>query len=198
MYVWLRLFKTLIKTKSAPPLRPPEDISAITMRVWPHDLDLNLHVNNGRYLTLMDIGRMDLLFRSGLGQHMRQKKWQPVLTGLNARYRRPLGLFQRFRMETAVVGWTEQSLFMEHRIIPLSGRSKGEIAVTAVVRAVMLEPGAKSRKVRTADLFAPLGPLPESPPLPETCTVLLSAEEQNKLAEKHEKPMAEAIAVNAQ
>lgn len=182
MYVWVRLFKTLFKARFSSHLRPPGDISEIDMRVWPHDLDLNLHVNNGRYLTLMDVGRMDLLFRSGLGQHMRQKKWQPVLTGLNARYRRPLGVFQRFRMETEVVGWTEKSLFMEHRIIPLSGRSKGEIAVTAVVRAVMLKPFGE--KVTTAELFAPLGELSESPPLPENCTILLSPDERAALAAK--------------
>ena len=27
------------------------DTSAVHMRVWPNDLDINFHVNNGRYLT---------------------------------------------------------------------------------------------------------------------------------------------------
>ena len=31
------------------------------MRVWPNDLDTNAHMNNGRYLTLMDLGRFDLM-----------------------------------------------------------------------------------------------------------------------------------------
>lgn len=179
MYVWERLFRTLIKAKFAPPLAPLSDMSVINLRVWPQDLDLNLHVNNGRYLTLMDIGRMDLLFRSGLGKTISENKWFPVLTGLNARYRRSLGLFQRFRLETEVIGWTEQSLFMEHRIIPINGRSKGETAVTAVVRAVMLKAGGE--KVKTAELFAPLGPLPQSPPLPESCTLLLSPAERDRM-----------------
>ena len=30
----------------------------VALRVWPNDLDLNLHVNNGRYLALADIGRL--------------------------------------------------------------------------------------------------------------------------------------------
>lgn len=175
MYVWERLLRSLIKARFAPRLHPPEDISIVVLRVWPHDLDLNLHVNNGRYLTFMDIGRMDLLFRSGLGRRMLREKWQPVLTGVNARYRRSLGAFQRFRLETRIAGWTEHSLFMEHRIIPLSGKYKGEVAVTATVRALMLKDG---RKVTTAELFSALGPLPESPPLPETSLLLLSPEER--------------------
>ena len=186
MYVWERLFRTIIKAKFGTPLSPPADISIVKLRVWPQDLDLNLHVNNGRYLTLMDIGRMDLLFRSGLGQTISKNKWYPVLTGLSARYRRPLGLFQRFRLETEVVGWTEQSLFMEHRIIAISGKSRGETAATAVVRAVMLKAGGE--KVKTAELFAPLGPLPESPPLPESCAVLLSAAEREAIMQQGEMP----------
>ena len=32
------------------------DSSILTFRVWPNDLDINLHMNNGRYLTIMDLG----------------------------------------------------------------------------------------------------------------------------------------------
>lgn len=175
MYVWGRLASTLIKAKFAPAIHPPEDISAIVLRVWPQDLDVNLHVNNGRYLTFMDIGRFDLLIRSGLGARITRERWQPVLTGVNARYRRSLGAFQRFRLETKLAGWTENSLFMEHRIIPLSGRHKGEVAVTATVRAVMLKDG---RKLPAAEMLASLGPLPPSPPLTEAYALLMSPEER--------------------
>ena len=44
----------------------PEDVRASPFRVWPHDLDTSLHMNNGRYWTLMDLGRADLMIRSGL------------------------------------------------------------------------------------------------------------------------------------
>ncbi|MGV0911473.1 acyl-CoA thioesterase [Martelella sp. FOR1707] len=175
MYVWGRLIRAMIKAKFAPTIHPPEDISSITLRVWPQDLDINMHVNNGRYLAFMDIGRFDLLARSGLGAQVLREKWQPVLTGVNARYRRSLGVFQRFRLETRVAGWTENSLFMEHKIIPLSGRHKDEVAVTATVRAVMLKDG---RKLPATEMLSPLGPLPESPPLPEACALLMSPEER--------------------
>ncbi|MEO2037760.1 MAG: hypothetical protein ABGW90_03535, partial [Martelella sp.] len=63
----------------------------------------------------------------------------------------------------------------EHKIIPLSGRHKGEVAVTATVRAVMLKDG---RKLPATEMLSPLGPLPESPPLPEACALLMSPEER--------------------
>ncbi|WP_210245236.1 acyl-CoA thioesterase [Martelella alba] len=169
---------TIGRSRFQPKLQPPQDISTVWLRVWPQDLDLNMHVNNGRYLTLMDIGRMDLLFRSGLAQNMRRNRWIPVLTGLNARYRRSLGLFSRFALETEIVGWTQHSLFMEHRIVT----AKGELAASAVVRAVVLKPGDSKEKVTTAEFFAPLGCLPESPALPETCLLLLSPSERAAMA----------------
>ena len=44
------------------------------MRVWPNDLDTNAHMNNGRYLTLMDLGRFDLMTQCGLVGTVLKKK----------------------------------------------------------------------------------------------------------------------------
>ncbi len=62
MYVYARLFKALLAAWRAPKLGILET-SVLRFRVWPNDLDFNFHLNNGRYLTLMDIGR-DLLPKS--------------------------------------------------------------------------------------------------------------------------------------
>ena len=37
------------------------DTARTPFRVVPTDLDLLRHMNNGKYLTLMDLGRMDLM-----------------------------------------------------------------------------------------------------------------------------------------
>ena len=42
----------------------------ITTRVWFNDLDINFHMNNGRYMTICDLTRVDLFVRSGLGKLM--------------------------------------------------------------------------------------------------------------------------------
>lgn len=36
------------------------------MRVMPGDLDINGHVNNGRYLTLVDLAIIEMFLRSGV------------------------------------------------------------------------------------------------------------------------------------
>lgn len=56
MNLWLRLLWLIVTAKARGALVLPEGVSIVTFRVWPHDLDLSVHMNNGRYLTLMDLG----------------------------------------------------------------------------------------------------------------------------------------------
>ena len=46
------------------------DQDALQMRVWPNDIDFNFHMNNARYLSLMDFGRMHLLARVRVLEHI--------------------------------------------------------------------------------------------------------------------------------
>ena len=71
MNLWLRVLHLIITSFFRPRLDPVRDVSRLTFRVWPHDLDTSLHMNNGRYWTLMDLGRTDIMIRSGL--------WRPIL-----------------------------------------------------------------------------------------------------------------------
>jgi hypothetical protein len=55
MFPWLRLFRVGLSLIG----KSQVDLLATTrvrLRVWPNDLDFNLHVNNSRYLALADIG----------------------------------------------------------------------------------------------------------------------------------------------
>ena len=58
--VLLRLVKSLLTSPLRPRIEPLEE-ATIGLRVWPNDLDLNMHVNSGRYLSFMDIGRVEIL-----------------------------------------------------------------------------------------------------------------------------------------
>ena len=55
------------------------DTSILNLAVFPNDLDIYGHMNNGRYLTLMDLGRMDLIVRTGLGKTAGQNRWKPLV-----------------------------------------------------------------------------------------------------------------------
>ena len=43
--------------------------SNCNFRVLPTDLDVNLHMNNGRFLQIMDLARIDWLLRTGILQN---------------------------------------------------------------------------------------------------------------------------------
>jgi len=81
-------------------------------RVWPLDLDLNLHMTNARYLALADLGRVDLILRSGAWRAMRRGRLGMVLGGTSIRFRRPLRPFERFTLSTTVLGWDGRWVYL--------------------------------------------------------------------------------------
>ena len=84
-------------------------------RVLPSDLDVLLHMNNGVYLSLMDLGRVDLLRRANLFKPIRARGWYPVVTAQTIQYRRSLSLFQRFDIVTRVLSWDDRTILLEQR-----------------------------------------------------------------------------------
>lgn len=119
------------------------------LRCWPNDLDSNLHMNNGRYLTIMDLGRLDLILRSGLWSVMRTRKWYPVIGSAKITFRRSIEPFQVFDLTTRVIGWDDKWLYIEHRV-----ERAGKVMATAVVKGLFLGPEGK---VPMAELVAAAG-----------------------------------------
>ena len=110
--------------------------SILTFRVWPNDLDINLHMNNGRYLTIMDLGRADLMIRCGLGKVILKRRWMPVLGAVTIQYRRSLSPFQGFRLRTRILCWDEKWVFLEHRVKSLDG----QVAAVAIAKGLLRSP----------------------------------------------------------
>ncbi len=109
------------------------DTSSITLRVLPNDLDFNGHVNNGRYLTLADLGRIDYMLRSGGLRVAMKHRAIPIVADAFAKFRRDLKPFQRFRIDTRVIGWDDKWTFLEHRFMA-GGRVAGIVVVKGVFR----------------------------------------------------------------
>ncbi len=128
------LFRTLWKgltLRFRPPLGHPA-VSVLRFRVWPNDLDVNIHMNNGRFLSVMDLGRFDLTFRTGLGRAMLRARWKPLVGGVTIRYRRSLDPFERFELHTRILGWDEKWFFLEQRFL----KEGGDLAAEGIVRAL--------------------------------------------------------------
>ena len=88
--------------------------SSLPMMVLPNDLDLNIHMNNGRYLTICDLNRVDLFIRSGLVKTMRKRHWFPVIAEHTMTYKKSLHPFERFTAEMAVTHWDDKFFYMTH------------------------------------------------------------------------------------
>jgi len=80
---------------------------------WPWDLDPWMELNNGRTLTLYDLGRIPMMLRLGVIRTLRAKGWGLTVAGSHVRYRRRIRMFQRFEMRSRLLGWDQRFLYLE-------------------------------------------------------------------------------------
>jgi len=104
------------------------------MRVLPTDLDLLMHVNNGVYFSFMDFGRWNMIFRNGVYDLSLRKGWYSVVAGETIRFRRSLKLWQKFSIETKVLGHDDKNFFIRQRFY-----RKGELMAAGLVRVSFLK-----------------------------------------------------------
>src|SRR5262245_64646406 len=131
-------------------------------------------MNNGRYLSLMDLGRVHLLKQIGLLGVVLKKKWKPVLAAADIHFIRQLAPFQKFDLVTRLVTWDDKYAYMEQRF-----ESGGALCAHAFVKGLFLERG---RRVANSAVVAELGYHDEPPPFPEELRIwaeLGSVKKQN-------------------
>ncbi len=133
MKLWFRILYVLLTWRKRRKLRIDE-VSRITLRVWPSDLDTYMHMNNGVYLTLMDIGRFDQGLRTGFWQKWKKLGWYPIVVNSTITYRKSLEPWQKFDIETKVIGWDEIAYYIEQRFV-----RNGEIYARAIMRGRFLK-----------------------------------------------------------
>jgi acyl-CoA thioesterase FadM len=134
MNLWLRVLWLLTTAPFRSKIPAPFGVLVLNFRVWPHDIDTNLHLNNGRYLTIADLGRTDLLLRMGLIKLVLQEGLQPMLSGSAIRYRREIRPFQPFRLESSIIGWRGSSFVIQHRFVIRGKDGQDQTATLALVR----------------------------------------------------------------
>ncbi|WP_344780852.1 acyl-CoA thioesterase [Microbacterium kribbense] len=129
---------------------PMTGVSSIRLTALPTDLDIMRHMNNGRYLSLFDLGRWDLLVRSGMWDAMHGHGWYAVVGSETITFRKSLRAWQRFDIQSRVVGYDDRSVYMEHRAVV-----DGEIYARAVVRARLMRRSGGA--LPHEELFAAMG-----------------------------------------
>lgn len=125
-------------------------VSSIRLTTLPTDIDILRHMNNGRYLSLFDLGRWDLLIRTGLFDAMKEHGWYAVVSSETVTFRKSLQLWQRFDVQSRFIGHDDKAVFLEHRAVV-----DGEIYARVIVRSRMLR--RTGGTVSNEELFAAVG-----------------------------------------
>ncbi|TDL78468.1 acyl-CoA thioesterase [Palleronia sediminis] len=112
MYPYARLGLEIARFRRAPRLGL-FDTHVSHHRCWPQDLDPWIELNNGRTLTLYDLGRIVLIRRTGIVAAMRREGWGVTVAGSSIRYRSRVRPFDRVEMRSRVVGWDARFVYIE-------------------------------------------------------------------------------------
>ena len=134
MNLLIRLFATIVAGIFWIPRVGPLDNCVTPFRVAPTDLDVIGHMNNGVYLSLLDVARVDYLVRCGVFWKGIKKRWYPVVAGQSIEYRRSLPVLRGFQIESRVAGWDDRAFFIEQIF-----RSRGEVHAVARVRGQLVK-----------------------------------------------------------
>ena len=125
--------------------------------VLPSDLDFHFHMNNSKYLREMDFGRFNHYLCSGIYGHISSMGGHVVVAAAAIRYRRSLQLWERFSLETKILCWDGDTLYLEQRFV-----KKRDGFVCAVALLSMSTKGVSLERV----LEKTCGDVPKSPTFP--------------------------------
>ena len=158
MNLYLRLFILLFRLIGLPRKGLFEE-SRVAFRVLPNDCDINFHMNNGRYLAFMDLGRVHLMAQLRLLGVIVRNKWKPILAAAEIDFLRQIAPFQKFDLVTRLVTWDDKYAYMEQCF-----ESAGVLCAHAYVKGLFLD--ARGR-VANSTVVAELGFTGAPPPFPE-------------------------------
>ena len=167
MNLYLRLLWTLLRAWRSPRLLLGQTLER-RLRVLPNDLDVNGHMNNGRYLTVIDLMLVEYFVRTGFARAMLQRGWRPMAGGSFITYRRGLKPLQtytlRFRLDGGDAHWNYMRFeFVRH----------GRICAAAYMKGAAI---TRDGLVRTAAFYAAIGLAVPEAAVPEPVRHWLAAE----------------------
>jgi hypothetical protein len=101
---------------------------------------------------LADLGRMDIFLRSGLLKLMRERKWAPMMGGVQSVFVREIRLWRRFDVVSSIETWDGTQVIGRHQFILDNGETAALVMTTAGVYDV-----ANRRFVDIDEVIATLG-----------------------------------------
>jgi acyl-CoA thioesterase FadM len=166
MNLYLRLLWTLLRGWRLPRLNV-HDVLERRLRVLPNDLDINRHMNNGRYMTITDLLLIEFFVRTGYAKVLVQQGWQPMSGGNIITFRRALKPFQTYNVRYRLACCDEVWNYMHFEFI-----ADGKVCAAGYMKGAAV---SKQGLVKNVQSYALLGvPLPDMPMPPAVAHWLLS------------------------
>ncbi|MFC0280447.1 acyl-CoA thioesterase [Falsigemmobacter intermedius] len=157
MYPFLRLYRQVHKARRMPALGL-FDAHRSVLHCWPQDIDPWVELNNGRTLTLFDLGRVPMITRLGLRPHLNANGWSMAVAGASVRYRRRVKMFDRLEMISRLAGWDDKFLYIDQSLWRAGECTTQVLNRTAVTSGSGII--APERLIRSAGFTEPQPELP--------------------------------------
>jgi acyl-CoA thioesterase FadM len=141
------------------------DVARTRFRTLPTDQDIFRHMNNGVYLSIMDIARFDMLRRNGVWDTFAERGWYPVVVSETISFRKSLQLWQSFTIESRILGFDAKAVYVEQRFVRPDADGRPEIYSQAFIRARFLK--RSGGVVSITELTDALGVAPADVTVPE-------------------------------
>lgn len=155
------------------------EIAITKWRVLPTDLDAFGHMNNARYLAVMDLARLDLLVRLGVAPLILRHRWQVPVVSSSMTYRAPLLLLQDYEVATRIVSWDAAWIYLRQDFL-----RPGQTAPVATGYVKLCVRGSVG-PLAAEELWAMLGQRWPRPELPREFARRLGATGNDGLADLH-------------
>lgn len=185
MNLWTGMLKLALTEPWRRPVERLDEEAEVAFRVWPLDLDQNVHMNNAKYLVAMELARYALLKRTGLLRPVLKKRWALINAAQKVVFFRSLKLFQRYTVSARLLYLDDDNWFYLKQHV----RSRGELVATGLFRMRIKEgrktisPGELARLSgleMAPEAAAPAPPPPELSAWNRTSEILLAERKRER------------------
>lgn len=158
MYPFIRMAASVFKHRKGGEFAMTDTLESQHI-CWPWDLDMWMELNNGRSLTLYDLGRVPLAMRTGLGKTLMDRKWLMTMAGVTVRWRRRVRMFDRVTMKSRALCWDDKFFYIEQSM----WLKNGECASHVLYRVAVTDKNGIVRPPRVAEAMGITDPSPTPP-----------------------------------
>lgn len=120
MNLYFRLIVAFCRGYFLKKIKPTDELIR-SLRVLPNDIDINGHLNNGRYATLVDLLIIEQGMRVGILSKALKMGWKPMTAGGLISYRKQLAPFEKFNVHFKMDCWDDKWAYMHFRFIKSDG-----------------------------------------------------------------------------